>query len=208
MGTAKGTLGVRVYVDEILIPRLPPKDKMKAQMFIQGTKISIPLEFVRMQPYVSPKIELSNQRQRRSTSACFRSSSGARPRRVSSSIRESWSTSTLARTEGEAMRSAFTKRLLVASASAATCVAFAACAVGPNFVRPATPQGKSLTAQPLLESTALADGKAQRFAAGQKVAADWWRLLSCPGGGPAPARYRGALRGSWRGMVDCATRGG
>ncbi len=63
MGTAKGTLAVRVYVDEILIPRLPPKDKLKARMFIQGTKISVPLEFVRMQPYVSPKIELSNQRQ-------------------------------------------------------------------------------------------------------------------------------------------------
>jgi NodT family efflux transporter outer membrane factor (OMF) lipoprotein len=78
------------------------------------------------------------------------------------------------------MRGAFTTRLLVASASAATCVAFAACAVGPNFVRPAAPQGKSLTAQPLPESTVLADGKVQRFAEGQKVAADWWRLLSCP----------------------------
>ncbi len=63
MGTSKGTLGVRVYVDEILIPRLPPTDKMKAQMFIRGTNTKIPLEFVRLQPYVSPKIELSNQRQ-------------------------------------------------------------------------------------------------------------------------------------------------
>jgi HlyD family secretion protein len=63
MGTSKGTLGVRVYIDEILIPRLPPVDKMKAQMFIRGTSTKIPLEFVRLQPYVSPKIELSNQRQ-------------------------------------------------------------------------------------------------------------------------------------------------
>jgi len=63
MGSSKGTLGVRVYVDEILIPRLPPRDKMKAQMFIRGTNTKIPLEFVRVQPYVSPKIELSNQRQ-------------------------------------------------------------------------------------------------------------------------------------------------
>ena len=37
MGTAKGTLACAVYVDEILIPRLPPKDKLKAQMFIRGT---------------------------------------------------------------------------------------------------------------------------------------------------------------------------
>jgi HlyD family secretion protein len=63
MGTSKGTLGVRVYVDEILIPRLPPSDKIKAQMFIRGTNTKIALEFVRVQPYVSPKIELSNQRQ-------------------------------------------------------------------------------------------------------------------------------------------------
>jgi len=63
MGTSKGTLNVRVYIDEILIPRLPPTDKMKAQMFIRGTNTKIPLEFVRLQPYVSPKIELSNQRQ-------------------------------------------------------------------------------------------------------------------------------------------------
>jgi HlyD family secretion protein len=63
MGTSKGTLGVRVYIDEILIPRLPPADKMKGQMFIRGTNTKIPLQFVRVQPYVSPKIELSNQRQ-------------------------------------------------------------------------------------------------------------------------------------------------
>ncbi len=65
MGTGKATLGVRVYVDEILIPRLPPADKIDGQMFIRGTSTRIPLEFVRLQPYVSPKIQLSNQRQER-----------------------------------------------------------------------------------------------------------------------------------------------
>ncbi len=63
MGTAKGTLAVRCYVDEILIPRLPPTEKIAAQMFIRGTSTRVPLEFVRVQPYVSPKIQLSNQRQ-------------------------------------------------------------------------------------------------------------------------------------------------
>jgi len=63
MGTSKGTLAVRCYIDEILIPRLPPADKLEAQMFIRGTSTSIPLDFVRLQPYVSPKIQLSNQRQ-------------------------------------------------------------------------------------------------------------------------------------------------
>jgi len=65
MGTAKGTLGLRCYIDEIIIPRLPPAEKLQAQMFIRGTDTKIPLEFVRVQPYVSPKIQLSNQRQER-----------------------------------------------------------------------------------------------------------------------------------------------
>ncbi len=65
MGTPKGTLAVRCYIDEVLIPRLPPADKLQAQMFIRGTSTKIPLEFVRVQPYVSPKIQLSNQRQER-----------------------------------------------------------------------------------------------------------------------------------------------
>ncbi|MEO6824932.1 MAG: hypothetical protein ABI167_09485 [Nitrosospira sp.] len=34
-------------------------------MFIRGTNIRIPLEYIRLQPYVSPKIQLSNQRTER-----------------------------------------------------------------------------------------------------------------------------------------------
>jgi len=56
-------LAVRCYVDEILIARLPTPEHIRAQMLIHGTDIKVPLEFVRVQPYVSPKIELSNQRQ-------------------------------------------------------------------------------------------------------------------------------------------------
>jgi len=64
MGTGKssGYMSVRCYVDEILIPKLPPADKMVATMSIRGTTTRIHLEFVRLQPYVSPKIELSDQR--------------------------------------------------------------------------------------------------------------------------------------------------
>jgi HlyD family secretion protein len=65
MGRSQIYLGVRCYVDEILIPRLPQASKMKAQMFVRGTSVSIPLEFVQVQPYVTPKIELSNQRTER-----------------------------------------------------------------------------------------------------------------------------------------------
>ncbi len=63
MGNSGNYLDVRCYIDEILIPRLPPSAQMQAKMFIRGTSISIPLEFVRVQPYVSPKIELSAERQ-------------------------------------------------------------------------------------------------------------------------------------------------
>lgn len=38
---------------------------MNAQMFIRGTNIHVPLQYVRVQPYVSPKIELSDQRTER-----------------------------------------------------------------------------------------------------------------------------------------------
>jgi len=62
MGTSQDYLAVRCYVDEILVSRLPAPANIKAQMSIRGTDVKVPLEFVRVQPYVSPKIELSNQR--------------------------------------------------------------------------------------------------------------------------------------------------
>jgi HlyD family secretion protein len=65
MGSPQTYSQVRCYIDEILIHRLPHASQVHAQMFIRGTKINIPLEYVRIQPYVSPKIELSNQRTER-----------------------------------------------------------------------------------------------------------------------------------------------
>lgn len=65
MGQAENNLAVRCYVDEILIHRLPDVAKMNAQMSIRGTSFRLPLKFMRLQPYVSPKIQLSNQRSER-----------------------------------------------------------------------------------------------------------------------------------------------
>lgn len=65
MGSSQRYIGVRCYIDEILIHRLPQEPQINAHMFIRGTDIHIPLEYVRIQPYVSPKIELSNQRSER-----------------------------------------------------------------------------------------------------------------------------------------------
>jgi HlyD family secretion protein len=58
-------VAVRCYIDEILISRLPQPSKMRARMSVRGTNVTIPLEYVRAQPYVTPKIELSNQRTER-----------------------------------------------------------------------------------------------------------------------------------------------
>lgn len=62
MGASEEYVSVRCYIDEILIHRLTPGPQMQARMFVRGTNISVPLEYVRVQPYVSPKIELSDQR--------------------------------------------------------------------------------------------------------------------------------------------------
>lgn len=63
MATAKGHLEVRAYIDEILVHELPDGGHIHAEMFIRGTSERVPLTFVRIQPYISPKIELSDQRQ-------------------------------------------------------------------------------------------------------------------------------------------------
>lgn len=62
LGSPRAHLNVRCYVDEILVPRLPNPAKIKAQMSVRGSTVKIPLAYVREQPMVSPKIELSNQR--------------------------------------------------------------------------------------------------------------------------------------------------
>jgi HlyD family secretion protein len=64
-GASPKVLNVRCYVDEILIPRLASPKDIKAQMFVRGTKGSVPIEFVRVEPYVTPKIALSDERQER-----------------------------------------------------------------------------------------------------------------------------------------------
>ena len=62
MGDVPDMLAVRCYIDEILIPRLPDASRLVATMFVRGTNVSVPLELVRVQPYVTPKIELANAR--------------------------------------------------------------------------------------------------------------------------------------------------
>ena len=65
MGSVQDFLVVRCYIDEILVHRLPRPAQISARMFIRGTNLNLPLEYLRVQPYVSPKIQLSNQRTER-----------------------------------------------------------------------------------------------------------------------------------------------
>jgi HlyD family secretion protein len=63
LGPPQGYLAVRCFVDEILVARLPDGLHIRAQMSVRGSDVKVPLEFVRVQPYISPKIELSDERQ-------------------------------------------------------------------------------------------------------------------------------------------------
>ncbi len=57
------------------------------------------------------------------------------------------------------------------------------CAVGPDFRRPAAPDGPGYTAFPLPAQTASAAttlGDAQRFDVGTRVGAQWWQRLGSP----------------------------
>ncbi|KKL35375.1 glycosyl hydrolase family 18 [Burkholderia contaminans FFH2055] len=65
LGTPVDRLQVRCYIDEILIHQLPDLHVLKAHMFVRGTSVEADLQFVRVQPYVTPKIELSDQRTER-----------------------------------------------------------------------------------------------------------------------------------------------
>lgn len=65
MGAPQQALQVRAYVDEILVHELSDPAHIGAEMFIRGTEQHVPLKFVRVQPYISPKIELSDEREER-----------------------------------------------------------------------------------------------------------------------------------------------
>ena len=68
----------------------------------------------------------------------------------------------------------------VSFCSAVLCLLGSACAVGPDFVKPAAPDVHDYTATALsttVSSPNLAGGEAQSFAVGDSVAADWWTLF-------------------------------
>ncbi len=67
------------------------------------------------------------------------------------------------------------------------------CAVGPDFVRPEPPPVGRYTHGAAPTATLEADGRAQRFHLGGKIAADWWRLFKST---PLNAVVREAVSGN------------
>jgi NodT family efflux transporter outer membrane factor (OMF) lipoprotein len=64
--------------------------------------------------------------------------------------------------------------------AALACLPMGGCAVGPDFKKPAPPSVTGYTAQSLPAATASADvagGRAQRFASGADISADWWTMF-------------------------------
>ena len=71
------------------------------------------------------------------------------------------------------------RRWLSLLAPLAPWLAGVGCAVGPDFHRPAAPVERAYTPE-AAGSTAVADGKSQRFVEGQTIEGDWWRILRSP----------------------------
>jgi NodT family efflux transporter outer membrane factor (OMF) lipoprotein len=59
-------------------------------------------------------------------------------------------------------------------------LSLAACAVGPNFKKPAPPETREYTPKPLeatVSAPGVTAGETQRFASGADISADWWTLF-------------------------------
>ena len=67
-------------------------------------------------------------------------------------------------------------------AAGALIAGLAACAVGPNFKRPAPPKAEGYGNAPMQGETAApgADGSAQHFVAGEDIPSQWWTLFRSP----------------------------
>lgn len=60
LGPGAAALAVRSYVDGAELSRLPQKGRLTATMMVRGLDVKIPLEFVRIQPYVNASQLLSD----------------------------------------------------------------------------------------------------------------------------------------------------
>jgi NodT family efflux transporter outer membrane factor (OMF) lipoprotein len=84
------------------------------------------------------------------------------------------------RNSSAAARACWCGRVLYPLLAILCCYA-AACAVGPDFVRPRAPATAQYTpGEEPAQTVAATGGGSQHFEFGARVAADWWRLFNCP----------------------------
>jgi NodT family efflux transporter outer membrane factor (OMF) lipoprotein len=70
-----------------------------------------------------------------------------------------------------------------ATAVLSAALALTSCAVGPDFLHPAAPEGGRYTKEPLATSTSSTDaptGQPQHFLPGRDIPQEWWRLFRSP----------------------------
>jgi NodT family efflux transporter outer membrane factor (OMF) lipoprotein len=73
---------------------------------------------------------------------------------------------------------------LLCGVAVASAALVAGCAVGPDFERPAAPDARRYTREPLGAATAsapVAGGQSQRFVANLEIPSQWWRVFHSPG---------------------------
>jgi hypothetical protein len=168
-GHVEGHPGVRCYIDEILIPRLPRRQAAGADVHPRHEPRRSRSSSFACSRTSRRRSSSRTSGRRRSTCGCCPSSSASSRRRACRCFPASSSTSTSGRSDVRKRSAA-----LVLS-SARQC---AGCAVGPDFHRPARPDRRKLHAEPAQRRRRRRKG--QRFVEGQPVAGDWWRLLRCP----------------------------
>ena len=165
---------------------------IRAQTVGARTDIKVPLEFVRVQPYVSPKIELSNQRQEKVDLRVLPVIFRFRKQDVPTVY------------PGQAGRCLYRPAIKHALRCAGLTRALASpccggCALGPDFHRP---RGDRRRTAHTCRAAACRDRRGGRtgaaFHARRRGSADWWRLFKSAAAGcvrRAGARQQSDARG-------------
>jgi NodT family efflux transporter outer membrane factor (OMF) lipoprotein len=75
------------------------------------------------------------------------------------------------------------RKLNAGAGALAAAMLLASCAVGPDFLHPAAPEGAGYTKEPLTPRTSATDaptGQSQRFVQGRDIPQEWWALFKSP----------------------------
>ena len=206
---AESPAGARLHRRDPGRPCCPTRARSRRRCSSAAPRSHVPLTFVRIQPYVSPKIELSDERAGagRRARAAGRSSVSRSPRRLNLY-------------PGQLVDVYVGEVAMLPGAGcgyAAPCSRLSAlacgCAVGPDFVRPARPRSPlCVSAQDPVETPAGARARRSTSAPGRKLARGLVasvrvpeaRCDRCRGAGEQSAGSRRRRRACGRARTTCA----